>query len=356
VRSEPSRAPLWTRKRTEPPSRNFFLPFSYDKLEIARIRSLPRMLEDIISRLSSTDKLILVHGNADPDALGSAYAMAKAFPPADILPVEGLDRTSKNVSSRLGMELITKPERSYPLIVVLDTSSPEQLGTYAQMEGDMIIIDHHCPTNKWAERGTYLCDESKRSCAEVVLDIIDRAGRPIGREMALGLCAGILTDTGHFRFANPASLRAFARLIEMVGANVEDVLALTDSPTDISERVAQMKGGQRMRFERIGGHIVAISQGSSFESSVCKSLLSLGADIAFVASQRGDEFRLSARARQDLVRKGLHLGHLLGYVGEETDNDGGGHGGAAGLTGTGDAEAILNICMQNAMAFLRGIK
>ncbi len=314
------------------------------------------MLDDIITRLSSTDKIILVHGNADPDALGSAYALAKAFPPADILPVEGLDRTSKNVSSRLGMELLTRPDRSYPLIVVLDTSSPEQLGSYSQMQGDMIIIDHHCPTNKWAERGTYLCDDSKRSCAEVVLDIIDRASKDVSREMALGLCAGILTDTGHFRFANPASLRAFARLMETAGVNMEDILSLTDSPTDISERVAQMKGGQRMRFERIGDYIVAISQGSSFESSVCKSMLSLGADIAFVASQRGEEFRLSARARQDLVRKGLHLGQFLGDVGNETDNDGGGHGGAAGLVGVGDAEAILNICMQKSMAFLRKLK
>jgi len=240
--------------------------------------------------------------------------------------------------------------------VVVDTSSPEQLGSYSQVEGDLIIIDHHCPTNKWTARGTYFCDDSKRSCAEVVLEVIDRAGRPISKDMALALCAGILTDTGHFRFSNPASLRAFARLIEEAGVNVEDVLNLTDSPTDISERVAQMKGGQRMRFERLGDNIVAISQGSSFESSVCKSLLSLGADIAFVASQRGEEFRLSARARQDLVRKGLHLGQLLGDVGEETDNDGGGHGGAAGLVGIGDAEAILNICMQKSLAFLRKIR
>lgn len=316
---------------------------------------MPRMLEDIIGRLSS-DKLILVHGNADPDALGSAYALAKAFPPAAILPVEGLDRTSKNVSARLGMELLVRAERSYPLIVVLDTSSPEQLGPYSQMQGDMIIIDHHCPSTKWEGRGTYICDDSKRSCAELVLELIRLAGKPITRDMALALCAGILTDTGHFRFSNPASLRAFASLLDDTNLSMEEVLSITESPVDISERVAQLKGGQRMRFERVGEYVVAVSQGSSFESSVCKALLNLGADIAFVASQRNEEFRLSARARQDLVRKGLHLGQLLGNVGEETDNDGGGHGGAAGLVGVGDAEAILNICMQKSMAYLRTLK
>jgi hypothetical protein len=34
-------------------------------------------------------------------------------------------------------------------------------------------------------------------------------------------------------------------------------------------------------------------------------------------------------------------------------NEGGGHPGAAGLTGNGDAEAIANICMSRTMSFLR---
>jgi bifunctional oligoribonuclease and PAP phosphatase NrnA len=314
------------------------------------------MIDDIISRLTSSDKLILVHGNADPDALGSAYALAMAFPPAVILPVDGLDRTSKNVAGKLGIETLSELDRKHSLIVVVDTSSPEQLGSMSNIEGEMIVIDHHCPSDKWGEHRTYLCDDSKRSCAEMVLDMLERAKCPIDRKMALALCAGILTDTGHFRYANAASMRAFARLMEVADLGMEEVLTLTESPTDISERVAQMKGGQRMRFERVGEYIVAVSQGSSFESSVCKSLLYLGADIAFVASQRNDEFRLSARAKQDLVKKGLHLGQLLGDVGQETDNDGGGHGGAAGLVGVGDAEAILNICMHKSMAFLRKLK
>ena len=33
-----------------------------------------------------------------------------------------------------------------------------------------------------------------------------------------------------------------------------------------------------------------------------------------------------------------------------------GHRGAAGLVGVGDAEAILNICMQKSMAFMRKLK
>ena len=40
----------------------------------------------------------------------------------------------------------------------------------------------------------------------------------------------------------------------------------------------------------------------------------------------------------------------------ETDNDGGGHDGAAGLSGVGDIEAMLHICMQRTMEEFRKIK
>jgi len=51
----------------------------------------------------------------------------------------------------------------------------------------------------------------------------------------------------------------------------------------------------------------------------------------------------------------VHLGRLLGDVGAETTNGGGGHPGAAGITGTGDVEAILNMCVENSLRVLRRI-
>jgi len=135
--------------------------------------------------------------------------------------------------------------------------------------------------------------------------------------------------------------------------HMDEAMGLVGIDIDISERVSQLKGAQRLKYWKVGEFIVAISQGSAFEASVCKSLLNLGADIVFVGSQRGPQFRVSARATAELVRQGLHLGRLMGDVGSETTNGGGGHPGAAGITGTGDVEAILNISAENAMKFLR---
>ena len=49
-------------------------------------------------------------------------------------------------------------------------------------------------------------------------------------------------------------------------------------------------------------------------------------------------------------------GEILNGIGEETLTDGGGHNAAAGMTGTGDAEAMLHICMQRTMDEFRRIK
>ncbi len=166
----------------------------------------------------------------------------------------------------------------------------------------------------------------------------------------------MLTDSGHFRFANPALMRTFAEVIERSTINIDEVMDLTDLEPDVSERVSQLKGVQRLRFERIGDRIVAISMGSAHESSVCKAVLSAGADVVFVGSQRDEKFRVSSRARQDVVRSGLHLGRILDMVGGETSSSGGGHPGAAGLTGVGDVEAILNMCMERTLDVFRTMK
>jgi len=124
----------------------------------------------------------------------------------------------------------------------------------------------------------------------------------------------------------------------------------------MSERIAVMKAIGRVKFDVIGDMIVSVSYGGSFEASSCRALMMAGADVVFVGSQRDEEFRISARATQDIVRKGIHLGNIINGIGGETQTDGGGHGGAAGISGTGDVEAMLHICMQRTMDEFRTIK
>jgi nanoRNase/pAp phosphatase (c-di-AMP/oligoRNAs hydrolase) len=314
------------------------------------------MIEDVICALGRENKVILVHANADSDAVGSAYALQRCFPSAVICAPGGVDRVAKLVLDRLdgGFTESCDPT-SFDQVVVVDTSSPEQLAPLTGFPRSTVVIDHHTITNKW-DVDTYFCDPGKTSCTELVLEIIQAADKDIDNSTALALMAGMLTDSGHFQYARPPLLRAFAHLMDIAGLQMDEAMSVTRNEIGASERAAMLKGAQKARFDRVGDMMVATSQSSSFEASVCRGLLNLGSDVAFVGSQREDRCRISARATQSIVRRGMHLGELLESIGGETESDGGGHGGAAGISGVGDVEAVLHICMEKTMALFREIR
>lgn len=312
------------------------------------------MLSSIAAELSKDGgTLVLLHGNADPDALASAYAVQNGFPEVVIGVPGGLDRISKVLSGTIGIE--SREDLSdvrHERLLILDTSGPEQLSGDFDLSKAM-VVDHHARNPKWESAKMYYCDDSKSSCSEIVYELLEAAGKKIPRKAAMALMYGMLTDTGYFKFSKPTTLVTFSELMQLHGIQMDEVMGLVDVETDISERISQLKGAQRLKYWKVGSYIVAISQGSAFEASVCKALLNLGADVVFVGSQRKEQFRISARATQAMVRKGVHLGKLLGGVGSETTNGGGGHPGAAGLTGIGDVEAILNISAESTMKLLK---
>ncbi len=273
------------------------------------------MLSRIAEELRHGRKIVLVHGNADMDAVGSAYALSKAFPDTDTYAPSGLDRVSRIVTEKMGVEILESCDLSaYDRVVVVDTSSPEQLKGVDSVPRDAIVIDHHKPTGKW-DVETFYCDDGRTSCCEIVKELIDTAGAEITRDMGLMLLGGMLTDSGHFEFARPSMLSVFSDLMVRCGIDMDEAMDLIHTPVSMSEKIAMMKAIERSRFERVGEMIVAISFGGSFEASSCKAIMAAGADVAFVGSQRDECFRLSGRATQEAVRKGIHLGEIMSNIG-----------------------------------------
>ena len=314
------------------------------------------MLGKIADELKGKRKVILVHGNADMDAIGSAYALSKAFPEADIFAPNSIDRVARMVCEKMDLDIRENCVLTdYEQVVIVDTSSPDQLELDQEIPADAIVIDHHMPTGKW-DGFEFYCNDSKTSCCEIVKEIIDGAGIEITRDMGLMLLGGMITDGGHFQFANADLLFAFGDLMKRCDIDMDEAFTLTQAQVSMSEKVAMMKSIERTKFDRVGNYIVATSYAGSFEASCCRAIMAAGADVVFVGSQRENEFRLSARATQDVVRKGIHLGDIMSSMGQETMSDGGGHGGAAGLSGIGDVEAMLFLCMKKTMDVFREMK
>ncbi|HEY9205716.1 MAG TPA: DHH family phosphoesterase [Candidatus Methanoperedens sp.] len=288
--------------------------------------------------------LYLCHRNADPDALGSAFALKEAIG-GTIGIIDGCDRVASVLAKQLNIEFVVNPAGNYDLVVVVDTSTHAQLNSFQLTK--YAVIDHHATTSL-NENAAFYLHRNKSSTAEIVLGVLNSMGAPIMRRAAFALIAGIITDTGNFKHASSDSFKAVAELMDLSGIEYSEVMdALSSLPQDISMRIAFLKAAQRASIEKVEEWIIVTSRVSSFGGAAASSLISTGADVAFVASESDDVVKVSARARKCILNAGVNLAKLMEELSVKFNGTGGGHEGAAGMDVHGDIENILGCCTEH---------
>ncbi len=287
--------------------------------------------------------LYLCHRNADPDALGSAFALKEAIG-GTVGIIEGCDRAASQIARQLNIEFVTNPQGDYDFVVVVDTSTPAQLNGFGLK--NYAVIDHHA-TSSLNENAAFYLHRNKSSTAEIVLEVLKIMGAPIMRRTAFALMSGIITDTGNFRHATSDSFRAVAGLMELSGIEYSEVMDMLSSiPQDVSMRIAFLKAAQRTSIERVEDWIIVTSLVGSFGGAAASSLISIGADVAIVASKKDDVVKVSARARREAQNAGVNLAKLMEDISAKFKGTGGGHEGAAGMDVLGENESILAACVE----------
>ncbi|OYT45350.1 hypothetical protein B6U90_03475 [Thermoplasmatales archaeon ex4484_6] len=299
--------------------------------------------------------LVLAHHNADIDAVATSLILKWAFPWVRLGAFRSISQAGKKLLSYFGEEMEIDPSLDgVSLMIIIDSSSPMQV-----LEGDTSewpryhVIDHHPDHSHWGD-GAYV-DDSMGACVEIALQMAMLTNSPLTDDMAVTAIAGIIADTGKYRFARPVDLEVTSFLLSGSGISMEDVMLVIEGEEyfDASKKIAQLKAMRRLRFRKVADQVVAASRVNSFEAAACRVLLVAGADVAFVAAEKKDEIRVSARAKPHILRLGVHLGHFMERIGSATGNQGGGHDGAAGLNGSGDPDRVLMLCMEEMDALLR---
>jgi len=318
-----------------------------------------------------TPKLILTHENADPDAIGSGIVLQEHFPNITLGAYNTLNKVAARVVSLLDVEVVLNPTVSdFEKLIVLDSSSPAQIGHLNEgIEGrKMLVIDHHIPGWNWPEGTYFYVDDSATSLSQIIFQFIEYLIRRKGdererffsdylnthifeianflsRKGCLALLSGIVTDTAHFKHADAAALFTASLLLQSHEIELGEVLSLVneDNGEDaLSKKIAHLKAGQRLKFEVVkDSYIVGYSTLSSFEGSACSKLLISGCDVILILSEEKGSFRVAGRAKYKLTKKGLHLGSLFLTLAKRHGWSGGGHAGAAGISGEGNGKEAL---------------
>jgi len=313
----------------------------------------------LIDKLNAKLVVLLCHHNADPDAVGAAFAFSRLLErlrprlSIEIAAAQGPSKLSKFMLRALPVELTEQPRiEEASLIVLLDTNTIQQLGEWSERvkasNSPLIVIDHHA-SHPETERIATMCvaDEEASSTCEIVYRFFKETQVKITEVEAKALFLGIAFDTRHFIIAKSPTLKTVADLID-AGVNVEEALSLLSLPMEYSERIARLKASRRVKLMKVQGWLIAFSHVSAYQASAARALIALGAHVAIVAGQRGDALQVSLRSSRDFHEKtGIHLGRDVAKpLGEYLHGMGGGHSVSAGANGVGDVEASLKRCVR----------
>lgn len=299
---------------------------------------MERVSEDWLCRARKAKRMALIaHISPDGDTVGATLALRLAFlslgKAVDVICDGDVPQSMRFLP---GVDAFLKPEQAqgpYDTAIAVDVSDRSLLGkSEAVFDSAQVrmVIDHHATNPHYGDVNEIRGDEC--SCCVLAYDVISALGITLTVEMGTCLMLGLSTDTGHFQYpyTTPKALRVGAALLEL-GVDVSNMTRRLYR-TSSRQRVAITRiAYQNMRFEldgRVG--VIMLSQ-KDFEAAGCTpfetgGLVNLaleveGVRMAILATERGDEVKLSLRAVEpDTVND------IAGRFG------GGGHAQAAGCS------------------------
>jgi phosphoesterase RecJ-like protein len=298
------------------------------------------------------------HVRPDADALGSMLAVAQALRarsgrarPRVIASFGDAPFEVPRILRFLpGLELLSPPE-AYPgqpeVMVTFDAASPDRLGLLepcAARAGELIVLDHHASNTGFGS--VRLVDPAAAATAVLADELISRLGVPLSADIAMGLYAGLVSDTGSFRFAatSPLVHEMAARLLAIgidPGAVAHELwdrapfgyLGLLSAALRRTVLEPAAAGGHGLVWTTVTRTDRAASELSldAAESVIDVVRRTDEADVAVVLKESDDrQWQVSARSKGK-----VDVGSACVALG------GGGHARAAGFIGAGSAAATV---------------
>ena len=302
--------------------------------------------EAAASRVRAAEKIsVVAHSKPDADASGSACALAC-----------GLEKLGKDVQVYIGQPLPHSANmRTIPgvgrihygaplpddgLVVTVDCASADRTGSLmpAILEDPsrVIVIDHHNTNPGFG--GMNLIVESE-STTVMVRELLGCLGVELDPDIAYCLYAGLVTDTGSFRWGTPR-MHVFAAELMEYGLNTRQIaLDLMDTmgPVDLQLMGEVLAKTQIVPTKRLSVAVLTIPVGihsrmsqTAVESIIDYSRSLEGTDVGVVLKEQAPKYW--AMSLRSVVVDVSAVAQQLG---------GGGHWAAAGYSATGTRKEVI---------------
>lgn len=287
---------------------------------------------------------VVGHLRPDADAIGSVTALTSLLRRLGktVYPLVGqVEAVPENLLSIPGAEEVVPAEELPPcdLVVCVDIADLARAGTLAPAIGqhsNVLVIDHHASNPGFGHNN--LVDHVE-STTVILYELFQLFQVEVTKTDAHSLYAGLMTDTGSFRWGRP-EMHTLAAALVACGLNTRQIAAdLLDSTssTDV-QMIGRVLSGLQIR--EVGQHRVAIliADYEAIENSSQNAVESLvdfvrsvdGSDVGALLKENAiAEWSVSLRsATSDMSALALKFG-------------GGGHVPAAGYSASGPRELVV---------------
>ena len=281
--------------------------------------------------LSSKSILVLTHKSPDGDAIGSALAMYQAILQLD-KDVDVMVIDYSNIFKVLPMtnKIKETSTKEYDLVITLDCSTQnriEESSNFFEKAKHTINIDHH-NTNDYFGEYNYIDRNGPATCQTLYKFFIDQ-DIIIDKKIGDCLIAGIITDTGGFKYSTNSITFDIASYLYKLGVNISKIYVSTMQTKTKSQFALSKLATIRLEFfyndteaftyitlkderkvnAKTGDHEGIVDIGKSIE----------GVEISILLHEGEEGYKVSLRSNNhvDVSKIALNLG-------------GGGHKHAAG--------------------------
>lgn len=292
---------------------------------------------------------VLCHVNPDADTIGSGLALATVLhrrgvsvevsfaDPAD------LPESMNDLPGRQSLVAAGDVRARVDLVVTVDAGSRGRLGALADRIDSAdacLVIDHHRSNTRFGTLN--VVDDTAESTTAVIARLLDAWNVDVDTDIAHCLFAGLVTDTGSFRWVRPGSHLLAERLLStgIDGAAIARKL-LDNHPFGWLPMLGSVLGSAALVREAVGGlglvyAAILREDSAGLRSEEIESVIDIvrtttEAEVAAVFKQQaGDEWTVSLRSKTavDVSAVATRLG-------------GGGHRNAAGFTAHGTKSDVV---------------
>lgn len=322
-------------------------------------------LKNLVRHISGRRTAVIPHRDADPDALASAVLTKKFLEYRGInvdIIAPSRNRFTKSIEPFIRPYKNRLDETEAEIYLVVDTSAPNMLPPAVSIpeNSDILIIDHHKELGDWKDI-TMSIIRQRPSNVEVIFELFEESeidySKFLERDDIILALVGIYYDTASFRFSVPGTFKLLYDLTSEFDINVRDLSNYIQAPFNKGEKIAVFKSFQRLRWHEHKKWFIGTTVVGAFEATSARKLVDSGLDVSFVGS--GDNkanIRVASRASEEFMNCGGDLTQIISVVKKDFELQGGGHKGAAGMTGIGDVEAILNALTNETMRHIEKMR